>query len=89
MLARRFAEKYITDNAVLEIIETHDEAFNAWQKGARNGNWEKAGERAMKLVKRLGDNIGMYLDFYLCDNETGDKKADNYEWFKALVFTSC
>lgn len=32
-IARRFAERYISDPAVLDVIELHDEAYNAWQNG--------------------------------------------------------
>lgn len=86
-IARRFAEKYITDNEILEIIELHDEAYNSWCKGDRdvNGDWYKAERRAMNLVRRLGGSLGLYLTFYQCDNETGDKEQDNFIWFKNLV----
>lgn len=73
MYARRFAEKYIDDPEILDIIELHDEAFNAWQKGNRDGKWDKAEARATKLVERLWDKLPLYIDFYRCDNETGDK----------------
>jgi hypothetical protein len=86
MIARRFAEKFPTiSNAVLEIIELHDEAYNAWQQGGRKGKWWHAEDRAKRLIKRLGDNIDLYLVFYQCDNETGDKDQDNCNWFTDLV----
>src|ERR1044072_9029599 len=37
MIARRFAERYVTDTELLDIIELHDEAYNAWSTG-KNGN---------------------------------------------------
>ena len=84
MIARRFAEKYITDNELLEIIELHDEAYNSWCKGYRDGKWDKAEIRANKLIERLGDSISIYLSFYKCDNETGDKESVNFNWFSKL-----
>lgn len=84
MIARRFAEKFIQiPQDVLDVIELHDEAYNAWQQGGRKGNWYKAEERATSLIKKLGtsDRIKLYVAFYKCDNETGDKEQDNYEWF--------
>ena len=84
MIARRFAERYISDAALLDIIELHDEAYNAWCKGKR-GNWFSALTRAEKLIDRLGDSVELYLIFYRCDNETGDKTYENYLWFLGLV----
>jgi hypothetical protein len=84
MIARRFAEKYITDNEILEIIELHDEAYNSWCKGNRDNKWDKAEIRANNLIQRLGKSINLYLKFYQCDNETGDKENDNFIWFSDL-----
>jgi hypothetical protein len=50
MIARRFAERYVTDSELLDVIELHDEAFNAWVKGERGGKWDAAEARAMRLV---------------------------------------
>ncbi|REJ72897.1 MAG: HD domain-containing protein [Planctomycetota bacterium] len=84
MKARRFAERYITDADVLDVIELHDEAYNAWQKGARDGKWEKAEQRTESLLAGLGDRLGLYLAFYRCDNMTGDKQQDCFDWFLSL-----
>lgn len=83
MIARRFAEKYIDDIELLQIIELHDEAYNAWCKGDR-GDWVKAEGRAINLISML-KNIKLYLAFYQCDNETGDKEKDNFTWFQKMV----
>jgi hypothetical protein len=85
MIARRFAEKYISDLAVLDIIELHDEAYNAWCNGSRDGKWEKAETRISKLLDRLGDNLTLYNIFYKSDNMTGDKSQDNYIWFQNYI----
>jgi hypothetical protein len=86
MIARRFAEKYIGDENVLKIIELHDEAYNAWQQGGRHGDWYKADARAKTLIQNLKKMspycLDLYLKFYRCDNATGDKSSENYEWFK-------
>jgi len=81
MIARRFAERIIDDDAVLDVIELHDEAFNAWQCGNRDGRWERAGQRAEALRERLGGNADLYLAFYRCDNSTAGKQQDCFEWF--------
>ena len=85
MKARRFAEKYIDDKDVLDIIELHDEAYNSWRKGSLKNDWDGATKRANKLINRLGKNIDLYLKFYICDNSTGDKKGDDYIWFESML----
>lgn len=87
MIARRFAENYTKDQGLLKIIELHDEGYNAWQKGDRKGDWYGAKKRANDLIKTLYklDVLDLYLTFYKCDNQTGDKSQDNYVWFKELV----
>lgn len=81
MIARRFAERYIYDTDVLDVIELHDEAYNAWCNGNRDNKWEKAEKRYERLIGRLGSNLMLYRLFYRCDNETGDKDQTNYNWF--------
>ena len=63
----------------------HDEAYNSWCKGDRDDKWNKAEERAWKLVKRLEDSLELYTTFYRCDNETGDKEPDNFKWFQTFI----
>jgi hypothetical protein len=82
--ARRFAERFVDDHAVLDVIELHDEAFNAWQLGNRDGKWEKARARVERLIERLGDSVTLYLAFYHCDNTTQGKEPDCLEWFRTL-----
>jgi len=85
MIARRFAEKYITDTNILDIIELHDDAYNAWCKGDRNGNWDKAEDRATKLYNRLGNNVELYTLFYKCDNTTASKDQECYKWWLNFI----
>jgi hypothetical protein len=84
-LARKFTERYTQDQDILEILELHDEAYNAWFSGSKTGNWQKAEQRARKLLTRLDQRTGLYLVFFRCDNKTGDKSPVSYEWFRGLV----
>ncbi|MEK6852891.1 MAG: HD domain-containing protein, partial [Nanoarchaeota archaeon] len=84
MLARKFAARYIEDKVILDLIELHDEAYYAWQKGAKRDNWNGAEERANRLIERLRENLALYLVFYRCDNETDGKERNNYIWFENL-----
>lgn len=83
--ARRFAERYIHEAPILDVIELHDEAYNAFQHGHRRGDWAKAEQRAKRLIERLGPALELYRPFYRCDNETGDKSQECRAWFEALV----
>ena|ERR1035437_1204217 len=87
MIARRFAEKFIKNNDLLKIIELHDEAYNAWSKGDRKNDWTGAIKRANDLIVGLllEDILDLYLTFYRCDNETGDKAQDCYKWFEKQI----
>ncbi|MEP7284260.1 MAG: HD domain-containing protein [Chloroflexota bacterium] len=85
MLARRFAERYIDDPALLDIIELHDAAYHCWRAGARWGNWAKAGEYADQLIARLGPSLPRYVRFFRADNRTGDKDQAPLAWFEDYV----
>lgn len=85
MIARRFAESLISDPIVLDVIELHDEAYNAWQCGNRDGRWDKASRRALALLDRLGDNVDLYLAFFRCDSAISGKDQNSYDWFEQFV----
>ncbi len=85
VIARNFLNKYSSDDEILQIVELHDEAFNAWQNGSRDGKWAKAEERTAKLINRLGKSLDLYLTFYRCDNQTGDKDQECFHWFEKVV----
>jgi hypothetical protein len=85
MLARRFAERFVEDQVLLDIIELHDEAYNSWKLGARKHKWESAEARAERLLTRLGDTLPLYMRFYRCDNETGTKSLASLEWFEGFA----
>lgn len=88
MLARRFAERYVEDEEILEVIELHDEAYNAWARGHRHGRWDAAEARARRLVDRLGPSLGLYARFYRADNRTGSKDQAPLRWFEQLTRTT-
>jgi len=85
MIARRFAEKFISDLEILEIIELHDVAYYAWCSGFKDHNMEKAENISQRLINRLGQSMPLFLAFYQCDNETGDKTNDDFLWFREVV----
>jgi hypothetical protein len=88
MRARRFAEHYTDEAAVLDVLELHDDAYIAWRDGTRSGDWEQANARAYELIDRLGENLGLYMRFYRADNEVDGKTSEHREWFGALAHYS-
>lgn len=86
MRARRHAERYpqLFDAQMLDVIELHDDAYNAWCKGSRDNNWDKANDRAMKLRIRLMEHssLDMFVAFYSCDTHIGDVERPDWEWWK-------
>lgn len=85
MIARRFAERIgIQSSEILEIIEHHDDAYNAWQAGGRNGDWQRADAKAKKLLATLDSHSAsreLYTAFYWCDSKTGDKTSEPFDWW--------
>jgi hypothetical protein len=84
-IARKFAERYISEPVLLEIIELHDEAYNSWRLGALRGKWDRAEERANRLIARLGPSGPLYLRFYRCDNRTASKDSVPLAWFEQFL----
>jgi len=86
-IAQKFAEKFCHNTNVLQVIQLHDDAYNAWSAGGRHGDWYKAKRRAEKLINELSTlgSLDLYLKFYKCDNATGDKSQENYDWFCNLI----
>jgi AcrR family transcriptional regulator len=84
-IARRFAERLTDDEDVLELIELHDEAYNAWAIGDRRGDWSAAEARAVRLIDRLSGRLDLYLAFYRADNAAGDKDPEPLRWFVRLA----
>ena len=84
-IARRFAERYLDDMALLEIIEFHDEAFNSWRLGALKGRWSEAEARTDRLIARLGKSLLLYVRFFRADNQTASKEQDSLVWFEQLL----
>ncbi len=84
MRARRFAERFLADADLLDVIELHDDAYLAWRHGRRTGDWVEAERRARALLDRLGDRFGLFMRFYQADNETGDKTDEHRHWLAGL-----
>jgi len=83
--ARVFAETYIDDAAVLQVIEHHDDAYKIWRRMTKERPPASAEIEARALMAELGDHLGLFLRFYLCDNQTAGKSIDHFVWFKQVA----
>ncbi len=85
MIARGYLEKFTDDEAVLDIVELHDEAFYAWRCIFVYQLPKEGENRLRRLLHRMGDNIQLYYLFFKCDTETGDKVQAPLRWFEDVV----
>ncbi len=81
IIARDFIRNYTDDQCILDIIESHDDVFHAWNI-AHRGNPEKAKSKLDDLILHLGDNLDLYYKFFLADTQTGDKIQAPVYWFE-------
>jgi hypothetical protein len=78
--ARRVAEGYVEDEAVLATIELHDRPYALWRKTNRTGAFDDRGFRDM--LARLPDR-GLFLRFVELDGSTEGKNPDPIDWFRS------
>jgi hypothetical protein len=85
ILARQFSEKYTDNQAILDVIELHDEAYYIW-KMYRNPLKKQAAQRRFEqLLFRLNDNVRLFYLFFKCDTQTGDKIQAPILWFERML----
>jgi hypothetical protein len=85
ILARKFAEQYITDTTILDIIELHDEAYYCWRLEVLDDEPDQANHRLNWLLKRVKPFLQIYYIFFKCDTATGDKTPAPVKWFEKKV----
>lgn len=79
-IASEFAKRYISDNKVLNTILLHDEVYNIWQTIFKRNSIKRGKERFDKFMYNVID-IDLFIKFYKCDTNTGNKKSQDFEWF--------
>lgn len=87
VLARRFMEQFTDELPVLEIIETHDDAYYAWRTERRGLQLDFDNEQKTleELLRRVGGFLQLYYLFFKCDTQTGDKTQASVKWFEQRV----
>lgn len=85
-LAQEFMHVYTKDTVVLDVLETHDDAYYAWlstrQPVFAHENPQKNLEN---LLERIGYCLQLYYLFFKCDTQTGDKTQASLKWFERNV----
>jgi hypothetical protein len=77
--ARRVAEGYVEDRALLATIELHDRPYGIWRRLQRTGRFD---ERAFReMLEQLPDR-GLFLRFVELDGSTEGKDPAPIEWFR-------
>ncbi len=87
LLARNFMENYTDDPIILDIIETHDDAYYIWLD-SRHDQTASASARLASLdhlLQRMDYCLQMYYLFFKCDTQTGDKTQAPLKWFEKTV----
>jgi hypothetical protein len=86
MLARRFMELYTDDSVVLDLLETHDDAYYAWLS-VKNEQFraEHPSKSLENLLDKMGYCLQKYYLFFKCDTQTGDKTQGSIKWFEKTV----
>ncbi len=86
LIARRFLEQYTDDRAVLDVTETHDDAFYAWLVARQDNVLPGKRERTLEhLYEKVGYCMQLYYTFFKCDTLTGDKTLAPMKWFEKSV----
>lgn len=81
-MARRFLESYTNDIAVLDVIETHDDAYYAWLNSTSGYSGSLSHKTLENLQHRVGHCWQLYYTFFKCDTLTGDKTLTSVKWFE-------
>ena len=76
-LARQFLSKYVSDSALLNVVQFHDEPFALWKKHRYGGDYT---DRLRRLLD-LTEDWDLFLAFLIVDGCTAGKSTEPMEWF--------
>ena len=86
LLARKFMENHTSDPVILDIIETHDDAYYIWLDARHEQTTPSARHTSLgQLLGRMHYCLQMYYLFFKCDTQTGDKTQAPLKWFEKTV----
>ena len=77
--ARRFAQRYTDDAAVLATIQHHDRPYALWRKMRRKGKMDERGFD--KMVDQIPD-LALFTRFVELDGSTEGKTREPIHWLR-------
>lgn len=80
--ARKFLERYVDDELLLNVVELHDDAYYAWRLAHLYHDLPKSNERIRIVRERVGHYWQLFYLFFKCDTCTGDKNPAPLAWFE-------
>ena len=77
--ARRFAERYTDDDAILSTIQHHDRPYALWRKMKNKGDLDERG-----FTKMLDDipDVALFTRFVELDGSTEGKTREPIHWLR-------
>jgi hypothetical protein len=82
MRARRFAERFVSDERLLTTIELHDRPYHLWKRLNRTGRLQK--DRLERMLARIPDHE-LFLRFVEIDGSSEAKDQKPVRWFRDLL----
>ncbi len=79
MRARRFAERFTSDERLLGTIEQHDRPYALWRKVRRTGRLDERGTE--RMLERIPDR-DLFVRFVELDGSTEGKNPDPIKWLR-------
>jgi hypothetical protein len=77
--ARRFAQRYTSDERLLATIELHDRPYALWRKLRRTGRMDE--QRLEQMLGRIPDR-DLFVRFVELDGSTDGKNPEPIDWLK-------
>jgi hypothetical protein len=78
--ARRFAERFTSDEGLLATIQHHDGPYAIWRKMKRRGSLDE--ERFTRMMESVPDPE-LFLLFIELDGSTEGKRPEPIRWFRS------
>ena len=82
VIARHFAERFIQDGVLLDMIEFHDKYYSIWLTLTKKGFFR---EREFHAMARRLRNLPLFLKFVWLDGSVEGKSPEPHRWFDAKL----
>jgi hypothetical protein len=82
MRARRFAERYVSDERLLATLELHDRPYGIWRRKERTGNLNE--QDLERMLERIPDH-DLFLRFAQLDGSTAGKDREPVAWLRNVL----